>query len=349
MKNRALGLRSLCAAVVALSIGGLAHAQDPPPTQPPPAQAPTVQVVEAYALDRDGNKLVGPITLSAVLAVQVSDLPAWIGAQNERCRELRLFFDRQRIVSATPECALEGNLVTFNLGRVNRAEEDAWAYLLATRHAFRTNVDVTLGLGDADTLSSRALGAELVLVNRGWGITALVGLLLVAIGIVYFGRRSNMLRDSGEDPAEGRRPYSLGRVQVAWWFFIVLGSFLLITLLVGATAAIPASVLGLMGISSGTFLAAEIVDANRQAPETPPAPASSKGFLRDVLASRGGVSFHRFQILVWTLVLGIYFAIKVSNSLAMPDFQATLLGLMGISNGTYLGMKIPEKPKAQEG
>jgi hypothetical protein len=27
----------------------------------------------------------------------------------------------------------------------------------------------------------------------------------------------------------------------------------------------------------------------------------------------------------------------------MPEFEGTLLVLMGISNGTYLGFKIPEK------
>jgi hypothetical protein len=29
--------------------------------------------------------------------------------------------------------------------------------------------------------------------------------------------------------------------------------------------------------------------------------------------------------------------------LAMPDFDPTLLGLMGISSGTYIGFKFPEK------
>jgi hypothetical protein len=28
----------------------------------------------------------------------------------------------------------------------------------------------------------------------------------------------------------------------------------------------------------------------------------------------------------------------------MPDFDNTLLALMGVSSGTYLGFKIPEKP-----
>ena len=47
-------------------------------------------------------------------------------------------------------------------------------------------------------------------------------------------------------------------------------------------------------------------------------------------------------MLAWTVVLGIIFAGNVYRDLAMPDFSTTLLALMGISAGTYLGLKIPE-------
>ena len=76
---------------------------------------------------------------------------------------------------------------------------------------------------------------------------------------------------------------------------------------------------------------------------TPTASAGvSRGLLRDILSDGAGYSFHRFQIFVWTIVLGIIFVSSVYNSLSMPEFSATLLGLMGISSGTYLGFKFPE-------
>jgi hypothetical protein len=62
----------------------------------------------------------------------------------------------------------------------------------------------------------------------------------------------------------------------------------------------------------------------------------------DILSDANGVSFHRFQVAAWTLVLGIIFLIKVWELLAMPDFNGSLLALLGISAGTYLGLKIPE-------
>jgi len=76
---------------------------------------------------------------------------------------------------------------------------------------------------------------------------------------------------------------------------------------------------------------------------TPPASAGvSRGLLPDILSDGAGYSFHRFQIFVWTIVLGIIFVSSVYNNLTMPEFSATLLGLMGISSGTYIGFKFPE-------
>jgi hypothetical protein len=37
------------------------------------------------------------------------------------------------------------------------------------------------------------------------------------------------------------------------------------------------------------------------------------------------------------------FVSSVYNRLTMPEFSATLLGLMGLSSGTYIGFKFPEQ------
>lgn len=62
----------------------------------------------------------------------------------------------------------------------------------------------------------------------------------------------------------------------------------------------------------------------------------------DILSDGQGVSFHRFQMAVWSVVLGLVFVYEVITRLAMPEFSATLLGLMDLSAGTFLGFKIPE-------
>jgi hypothetical protein len=73
-------------------------------------------------------------------------------------------------------------------------------------------------------------------------------------------------------------------------------------------------------------------------------PAVSAGLI-DLLRDGDGISFHRFQIVVWTIVLGVIFVRAVAIDLTMPEFDTTLLGLMGLSSGTYIGFKFPEKPK----
>lgn len=71
---------------------------------------------------------------------------------------------------------------------------------------------------------------------------------------------------------------------------------------------------------------------------------TSSNFFNDILTDGdNGISFHRFQMFIWTLVLAIIFVYGVWYRLAMPEFGATLLALLGISSGTYLGFKIPEK------
>lgn len=90
---------------------------------------------------------------------------------------------------------------------------------------------------------------------------------------------------------------------------------------------------------------ARLALVNQQIPTLTPAPAdaNSHGLLRDILRDSSGYSFHRFQIFAWTIVLGIIFVSSVYNNLTMPEFSTTLLGLMGISSGTYIGFKFPEK------
>ena len=74
----------------------------------------------------------------------------------------------------------------------------------------------------------------------------------------------------------------------------------------------------------------------------------SQGFLNDVLTDEVGISFHRFQMFIWTIVVAIIFITAVYDQLAMPEFSATLLALMGISSGTYLGFMITEPPASTD-
>lgn len=74
----------------------------------------------------------------------------------------------------------------------------------------------------------------------------------------------------------------------------------------------------------------------------------SRGFFYDILTNPlGEINFHRYQIVIWTVVLGGVFLYMVLQNFKMPEFDATLLGLQGISSGTYLALKRQEPSAGQ--
>jgi hypothetical protein len=91
-------------------------------------------------------------------------------------------------------------------------------------------------------------------------------------------------------------------------------------------------------------------DAALDSPSPQPAAAISSQsigrginrFLHDLLSDEHGVSFHRLQMLAWTIVLGLVFISDVYYDLTMPDLNSNLLALMGLSSGTYLSFRVPE-------
>lgn len=247
-----------------------------------------------------------------------------------------------------------------------------------------------------------------------WAAFSLIGLLLILGLFVALAKRTGVIRDSSPQLATATtRPYSLSRTQAAFWFFLVIGSFVFLYLITGDYNTVTEQALILMGIGTGTALGAAMIDAtktdtaNDQLSQLNPQRAqlqaevasidgklpdlttrataanatdadkqglsdakvqrdtkqaqldeinkkindassglskpTSEGFGRDLLTDVNGINFHRFQMLVWTIVLGFLFCAGVYTTLAMPEFSTTLLALMGISAGTYLGFKIPER------
>jgi hypothetical protein len=77
------------------------------------------------------------------------------------------------------------------------------------------------------------------------------------------------------------------------------------------------------------------IAAFRSQPKT-----SVRRLLGDWLTEDNRYSFHRYQMLVWTIVLGTVFVVSVAQARALPTFDGTLLALLGISNGTYLGFRL---------
>jgi hypothetical protein len=222
----------------------------------------------------------------------------------------------------------------------------AWKTLLADGIRNRRMV-LTVGFPARGPLPSNVDAFVIDALPTPWLIVWLVlaaGLLAL---LVWAAISSDLLRVTGRPPAAPaaggpapRKAFSLARTQMAAWFYVVLVAYFFIYLVTGLLDILTGTVLGLMGISAATGFAATIADL--QDPAAAQAD-TTRGFFTDLVSEKDTMTLPRLQLAVWTAVLIFIFGRAVVNALVMPEFDATLLGLMGISGGTYVGFKLPDK------
>jgi hypothetical protein len=329
--------------------GAPAPGMQPPPgvLPPPPAQAP--RVTAATSDDEDHRNRAG---LGGGLTVSVENLRAALAHVNNGCDGLILFFNAIPIRGVPPEsCNPATGGVHFTLDRTDTSDR-AWHSLLGEPTAFHKLVSVSVGPDGDLSFPTSVTNFELEVLPEVPLLAYFAGLLVFFLLFVRLARRTSLLRDRNALTPEGKLPpFSLSRFQMAFWSFLVVAAYLFIWLITQELDTITGSVLALLGIGSATALGANLIDSGKASATGTAAPtkgAVTQGFLRDVLSDAEGISLYRFQLFVWTLVLGVIFIASVYNGLQMPQFNPTLLGLMGISSGTYLGFKVPESRTGTE-
>jgi hypothetical protein len=109
-----------------------------------------------------------------------------------------------------------------------------------------------------------------------------------------------------------------------------------------ALAVVPADVSAAAAAAEFAAMATERT-ARATAKSLQAVPPTPRGFFQDILSDKDGISFHRFQLAAWTVVLALYFIVEVATTFQMPVFSTTVLALMGISHSTYVGFKFPER------
>ncbi|MES1241218.1 MAG: hypothetical protein ABUT39_06320 [Acidobacteriota bacterium] len=308
------------------------------------AAAARPRVTNARSNDR---KHPNQAALGDAISLSIPALKSYLNGDATRCEDLVLFLDEVAIHGSSPEsCDPFRGEVRFLLDRTDESDA-AWRALLAEPVGFSRKVSVSCGPSGRLLFETEVNDFELVVVPpvELYGFLAAAALGLA--GLFRLARRTTLLRASGPGTASGiQAPYSLARFQLAFWSFLVIAAYVFIWLITEELDTITGSVLVLLGIGSGTALGAAFIDQSK--PQAPAGPNPvSQGFLRDVLSDDQGISLHRFQLFIWTLILGIIFCASVYNGLAMPQFSPTLLGLMGLSSGTYLGFKVPEPPRRE--
>ena len=299
---------------------------------------------------------------------------------------------------------------------VTEANKSLWQDLVSGQGFKARPVSVTLGQSnvvDQDTdeiptlLKDRVVDLQTAsLFQMTCGIFV-VGLLLLIF--LLLATKTPLLQHFGTDALWHM---SLGRSQMAFWFLVVLISYVFLWIVTGDYNTLTQSELILLGISATTGLGEILMGESSKVDGPRPSDVLSareinitnaSGFAplitvaeQDVAAQQARVdeerdamkmveplkelqrlewrlaelkkreayfqqkgrrwlqrvmlelvqemdspSLHRFQMIAWTLVLGLIFLNSVYVKLIMPTFDSTLLALIGISNGTYLGFKWP--------
>lgn len=301
----------------------------------------------------------------------------------------------------------KGGLLQFTLR--TEASPPSWTPILGWPGLDPRAIKVSVGFQDTFQIKPAAGKSlpvlQLNIINSGWFVLWIFFFVIMLAVFFYCALCTNIIRDGNptEGSAETLGTYSLSKSQGAWWFFVIVASYLLIGIVTGDfSRSINSTALILLGIGAGTVLGSAAIDASKNTPEarakeydeaaktedrlrtidtrlkeidTALAEKTkseidetalrkeradlsaeneqktslyrkltkrSENFITDILSDANGVNFHRFQIAVWTLVLSTIFIKEVYENLAMPVFDTALMGLLGLSAGTYLGLKIPE-------
>lgn len=220
-----------------------------------------------------------------------------------------------------------------------KEESKAWAYFYKKpRKWVLCNREISIGYKGGSGVPTEAK-VDIVIIQGTWYV---VGIILIAalLGIlVWLSLKSSLLRDGGSLAPE-QRPYSLARTQFAIWLLLISSAYIFLWISTGELPVLTNSSLILLGISGGTSVIAKLID-NTQSLHVS-SDRRSQHFLIDILSDEKGISIHRLQMLVFTLVIGVIFCHDVLVIFEMPDFDTNLLMLMGISSGTYAGFKITE-------
>lgn len=182
-------------------------------------------------------------------------------------------------------------------------------------------------------------------------------LILVLLTVILLDYTSQLLRDTSTGK---KKPFSFSKVQLAFWFILIISSFITIILCVKGhdIPTFSNSSLILLGLSAGTMTAGRLIDLGDQGNDAVSRiqDTESEGFFKDILSDAGGIGLHRLQCVVFNLIIGGQVLHETVLNLAakgilnidhiIPEVSPASLVLLGLSSGAYVAVKATEN-KAQ--
>src|SRR5204863_8600442 len=150
------------------------------------------------------------------------------------------------------EIHTEKNHLHFHL-MILPDNKKAWIDLLGAPEGIRKPVSFSVGLENQspfDSVYDQDHPLLLTVISPKYGVIALIIVVVTFVLLIWLAQTTNIIREPGPKPIGGKlRPYNLGRMQMAFWFFLIYASYVVIWLITDALDTITPSLLGLMGIS----------------------------------------------------------------------------------------------------
>src|SRR3989449_5292823 len=267
-QNKIAGLLMLCTLFLVAPTIRNAGAQSPPATPTPsvvPTPTPASSPAPAPPLAPKVIAVEGHLELDEIVGVDVDHFSEWAATHN--ATKLVPFINGRAIRGNYPEeIHPDKNRLHFHL-EIRPENKEVWTDLLGEPHSARRPVTFSIGLENEspfDSVFGEPNPVLLTVISPVYGVIALLVALFTLILFLGLARRTNIIREPGPNPGGGKlKPYNLGRTQMAFWFFLVYVSYLVIWLITNALDTITPSLLGLMGISAGTALGEALIDSGK--------------------------------------------------------------------------------------
>lgn len=192
--------------------------------------------------------------------------------------------------------------------------------------------------------------------GRFWPVVAAFIALLVAYVVPCLLLRAPSKADDGTANSRfsplhlvrGRRgKASLSNFQIWWWTLIVIALLVFVWWTTANLAELNETIIWLLGIAGGGSVAARATAVVRQArgQQIVATELGSVAYQKlakwsDLLTTDGQFDLFKLQMLLFTLLTGLYVVVTVVAEVVFPEIPDELLWLMGISNGSYVAAKV---------
>jgi hypothetical protein len=225
--------------------------------------------------------------------------------------------------------------------KIDESVQNLAVQFLASKSLDKARIPVYFSVGHAGGYITKGLIKTQLEVKQKISKLSVWIMAAIMLGFLVMGFKNNILKD------DGNLYYSLSRTQLLYWTLIFSFSYLYICNETGALPDIPGSLLAILGISAATMATGKVIENDQKTKTEIDPKAHSEGFFHDILSDRSSINIQRLQNVLFNILFGLIFLQKTISSNLLPDFDNNILLMMGISAGTYAGLKATEPTKDQ--